>query len=114
MIVLPSGGRPNSYVTREAQEQERLVARIRNDPNFREWMLGQMIHFGAIPRPVTTLREALWRILAAGGSRVAVALGLNPLTISDFLRFRRRGGEVNFSRRVRGLPPLPPRREVRR
>ena len=58
VIVLPSGGRPDSYVTREAREQEQLVACIRHDPNFREWMFSQMIHFSAIPRPVTTLREA--------------------------------------------------------
>jgi hypothetical protein len=105
-VTLPASGRPQSYVLRDATEQERLVARIRSDPRAREWVLSQMVHRSAMPQPLTTLRDAVTRALAAAGARLAVAVGLNPLAIAHFLRYRRRAGQVNMSRRVRGLPPL--------
>jgi hypothetical protein len=106
VITVPASGRPQIYVTRDASDQEGLVARIRDDPAAREWVLGQLVHTGAMPRPIVTLRAAFGRFLSAAASRLAVTVGLNPLAIAHFLRYRRRGGLVNMSRRLRGLPPL--------
>jgi hypothetical protein len=106
VITVPASGRPLSYVTREASDQQRLVEQIRSDPRFRERVLTGMVHASAMPQPMVTVRAAVGRWLAAGGARVATAMGLNPLTIAHTIRYRRRGGHVDVSRRVRGLPPL--------
>ncbi len=104
VVAIPATIRDRVYPRRELAEHEALVARMQDEPDFRERELSALA-FRAVAeqfafRPTVTLavRNAIRRRL--------VGLGLRPMAVRHFLKYGRRGAMFNDLRRRRGLPPI--------
>jgi hypothetical protein len=104
VIVIPAALRPGVYAKRETWEHEALVARIRDEPDFRERELSALaVRYAAgqlafCPTVTLAARNAIRRGL--------VTLGLRPMAVRRFLQYGRRGAMLKDLRRLRGLPPI--------
>lgn len=103
VVTVQSGSRPGSYRETGAAENERWLARLRDDPGWRADLgaraandiLGLWEHL--------PLRSRLAQLLGAGWQRLARGLGVHPMVLRHAWRFRRRGGFIRHLRKVRGL-----------
>jgi glycosyltransferase involved in cell wall biosynthesis len=104
VVMLPSAWRAQSYARRDFQEHEALVARMRDEPDFRERELSALaLHYAAAQFRIgsallLTTRNSVRRGLAA--------LGLRPIAVRRFLQYGRKGAMLNDLRQRRGLPPI--------
>jgi glycosyltransferase involved in cell wall biosynthesis len=104
VILVPSGSRDRVYARREAQEHEAILARMREEPDFRERELSVLaVHHAANQfRIGATLKFAARNVLL----QRSIALGLRPMAVRRFLEYGRKGAYLNDLRRRRGLPPI--------
>ena len=103
-IVLPAAYRPGVYARRDSAEHEALVARMRDEPDFRERELSAIaVRLGAAQHEVaSSVALAVKNGIRQGLS----ALGLRPMAVRRFLQYGRKGRFVNDLRRQRGLPTI--------
>jgi glycosyltransferase involved in cell wall biosynthesis len=100
-IVLPAGYRPGVYERRDSWEHEALVARMRDEPDFREQELSALAfrlgaaQYDCVPSVTLAIRNGIRQGLSA--------LGLRPMAVRRFLQYGRKGRFVNDLRRLRGL-----------
>jgi hypothetical protein len=104
VIVIPASLRVGSYANRDSWEHEAFVARMRDEPDFRERELSVLAlrygtaQFSYVQTLALVTRNAFRQGLAA--------LGLRPMAVRRFLQHGRKGGVLNHVRRQRGLPPI--------
>lgn len=104
VVVIPASFRTGSYASRESWEHEAFVARMREEPDFRERELSVLaLRYGAaqfsyVPTLALVTRNAIRQGLAA--------LGFRPMAVRRFLQHGRKGGMLNHVRRRRGLPTI--------
>jgi hypothetical protein len=110
-LILPSGGRPGSYVKHDASEHAALF-RAMEAPDFREQLLTRMVLEAA--RELTRLQPAArtWRGAAARViDRLLIAARLHPDAVRNRLAGKPKGQWIAYMRAFRGLPPSPPEGE---
>jgi glycosyltransferase involved in cell wall biosynthesis len=124
VLMISSVNQPGAYRNRTDSEQRNCLERIRSEPDFRAQMAVLMAATANDSELVSGLREqpgskhslrgllgsARWRLTDALvwlGRRLALPLGLHPHAVEYFIRYRGRGGFVNWLRNRRGLDPLP-------
>lgn len=107
VIALHSGPRRNSYANRDSEENEHYATLLREDPELVARLMTQVSaqSTDASPNPYVLLKRVVRKILEIA----SLVAGEHPSTLYHMVRFRGRGGFVNWLRRNRGLPPLPPR-----
>jgi glycosyltransferase involved in cell wall biosynthesis len=106
-LMLPSGGRPGSYRTRDASQHAELFAAT-NSLEYRGHLLTRMVLDAA--RATTEQRQGpvTWNALAtAVADRLLVGAGLHPDAIRNWLRGKPKGHWIAHLRELRGLPPSP-------
>jgi hypothetical protein len=107
VVKIPSGSRELVYARRESSENEEFARRIRTEPDFRERELTLLaLRYASerhAPRPVSS---HLVRALKDLVRRSTIALGIHPYAAHNLVRFRRKGGGIDYLRRKRGLDPL--------
>jgi glycosyltransferase involved in cell wall biosynthesis len=102
-LLLPSGGRPRSYVLRDDSEHRRLWARMQ-EPDFREHLATTMV-LGLSrerDRRRMTRAERLNRLI----DRALMMARLHPDALRNRLAGRKRGWWIDNLRELRGLPRL--------
>lgn len=104
VLVLTAALRAGVYATRDVHEQERLVARMRDEVDFRERELGVLALSYATAQ--FDVGPALGVIAKNSVRRVLTAVGLRPMAVRRFLQYGRKGAMLNDLRRRRGLPPI--------
>jgi glycosyltransferase involved in cell wall biosynthesis len=102
VMVFSSGSRRNSYVSRDASEQEYFWKRLRADPGRLRLAIVDSLSRSE-PRPPAFLRR-----LSLAGLRFLARLGV-PIRERRVRRALgvRRGAYINYLRRNRGLSPIP-------
>lgn len=110
VFAIPSGERRGSYTRRDASEHRALVARMRDDPRFRERELLSIAAAHARDAQDTSVRTHLRRAAASAMHRAALAAGVSPLSVRHALKGLAKGAEIDRLRAVRGLPRLERRR----
>ena len=104
VVMIPSAFRDRAYARREVQEHETLVARLRDEPDFRERELSALaLHHAANQYRVGSTLKFTFRNVVSQG---LLGLGLRPMAVRRFLRYGRKGALLNDLRRRRGLPPI--------
>jgi glycosyltransferase involved in cell wall biosynthesis len=107
VIKIPAGVRELSYSRRVAAENELFFRRLQDEPDFRERELTLLAlrHAAeqATPRP---LHQHLVRWAKDAVRRASSSVGAPPFSVHNAVRFRRKGGGLDYLRRVRGLAPL--------
>jgi glycosyltransferase involved in cell wall biosynthesis len=134
-ISLPSGGRPGAYAKREHHENQAVFERIHRDAQYRQKVLIAIAENVSIVQAnpplwrgvVISARDFVRRSLApfrgwprekSSSSPLAMAArkrmrhwagswGVHPEAVELGLKYRRRGGFIQYLRRFRGLPPAP-------
>jgi glycosyltransferase involved in cell wall biosynthesis len=103
-VVLPAAYRPGVYARRDSWEHEALVARMRDEPDFRERELSALVfRLGAAQHDVV---PGITRALRNGVRQGLSALGFRPMAVRRCLQYGRKGALVNDLRRRRGLPTI--------
>lgn len=105
VVMFPSGRRAGSYSERQDGEQRRYLARIRDEPDFRERELtdiavGYRMHW----LDHQSVRSLLARACANALGKISLKLGIHPDVVRHLRKSRRRGGYLDMLRRTRGLP----------
>jgi glycosyltransferase involved in cell wall biosynthesis len=104
VLFLPAAARPGAYARRDSCEHEALVARMRDEPDFRERELSTIAfrlaagQHALVPSLALAMRNGIRQGLAA--------LGLRPMAVRRLLQYGRKGRFVNDLRRIRGLPTV--------
>ena len=102
VLALPSGARPDSYRNRDDAEQRALLARMRDDPGFREELLAQV----ALSASAELFRpQPAGHAAQAAKDAVVAARGSRWIPAKNAVKYRKRGGLIDDLRRIRGLPP---------
>lgn len=108
-LAFPSGNRRNVYARRDATEIAHWYGRIRDEPNFREKVLTQLVL--TLGRHDDRLGRSLWRTarewLRSTWCHFLARRGIEPQALAHALRFRRKGGWKGRLDAQRGLPPSP-------
>ena len=107
VIAIPSGHRPGSYSERQDFEHERIVGRMRDEPDFLERELTTLALSHALVDPRTGVSSAIRMYAARAARNIArlalAACGLSPQGVRLGFRFRR-GAVIDSFRHTRGLP----------
>jgi glycosyltransferase involved in cell wall biosynthesis len=107
VVCFPSGRRRNSYAERQENEQQAYLERIRNEPDFRERELADMVvgyrmHWLDFQAPEDLISQAFRNVRA----KLLLKLKIHPQASANFFRFFRKGAYLDMLRQIRGLPPL--------
>ncbi len=106
-LAFPSGNRPGAYVRRDPTEIAHWYGRIRDEPDFREKVLIQLVL--ALGRRDDRLGRSLWHVIRewsrGAWCHFLARPGIEPQAVAHFLRFRRKGGWIDQLYAYRGLPP---------
>jgi glycosyltransferase involved in cell wall biosynthesis len=110
VIVIASGGRPQSYSRREEQEHRQYFEALREDPRFLEKELTSMLVFASAGHFETSATFAVWPFVTRAAKNSARAflhlLGISAWNLAHLARYPRRGSYINHLRRIRGLASL--------
>lgn len=110
VLALPSAARSRSYSDRPDAEHAHYAELLRTDPDLVPRLLAQVAVDAIAERNGATVTAMLARALRIAARRVLLAFGVHPHLPQYLLRFRRKGGIIEWARKTRGLPPLPKRR----
>jgi hypothetical protein len=106
VLAIQSGGRLDSYVTDQSDEQGRWACRMLENPRLFEELLTDI----SARQAEEQNRPAVWPHLRRAARKVAVkaafAVGGHPTALRNAMLYWRRGGFLDSLRRTRGLPPL--------
>lgn len=105
VILVPAASRPGCYAQAESPEHEWLARWMKDDPRYRERILEDAGLSEARERVATVSRpplRAFRRLLLRPFHALLMALGVHPLSLSNALRYGRRGGAVRAHRRRTG------------
>jgi glycosyltransferase involved in cell wall biosynthesis len=94
-VAFSSGKRKGCYARREEHEQRVYLERMAREPDLRQQELTRLVLAKAKRKKA---RLPFWE-------RSCLRLGLNPRGVVNFLRYRRRGGVIDYLRELRGLSP---------
>jgi glycosyltransferase involved in cell wall biosynthesis len=108
-LILPSGGRPDSYVKHDAWQHATLFSAM-EAPDYRERLLTRMVLESERERARLELGARQWR----GATeylidRLLIAARLHPDAVRNRLAGKPKGHWIAHLRAFRGLPPLRPR-----
>jgi len=113
VVTLSSARAPGAYLKRDDRQHREIFERLQR-PGFREELATELAsRLSRQPsRSITSLVWWRW-ILARLFDRIAVELGQHPDGLRNNLLRRPRGWWIDHLREVRGLPPLPDRKQRR-
>lgn len=107
VIAIQSGSRPGSYAMPESPEHDACLARMQSDPRWREKELTAVALALYAENRSTRVWPHLKRALGRAAFRLAFALGFAPVKL--IAAGWPKGSQIDALRRIRGLPPIPPR-----
>jgi glycosyltransferase involved in cell wall biosynthesis len=105
VIVLPAGPRPGSYARTTSPEHDLVTRLLREDPRYRERILGE----AAVNEAMDWFRNErypqlrlLRRLLLRPFYWLLIRAGIHPLTLPNAIVYGRRGGLVRKHRTITG------------
>jgi glycosyltransferase involved in cell wall biosynthesis len=110
VIAIASGGRPQSYSSRQEEEHRQYFLGLRDDPDFLEKELTKMLVTASAGHFKTATTFAVWPFVSRAAKNAARAFlhtfGISAGDLAHLLRFPRKGSFINHLRQIRGLRPL--------
>ena len=114
VVAFGSASRPGCYANRDDHEQTRWLARMRDEPDFREHELTDLVFNLADNADTASTRELALhpprRLLAAfvhsAWRTLLLTLKIHPTAYKNWRRYRRKGGAIDRLRKNRGLDPV--------
>jgi glycosyltransferase involved in cell wall biosynthesis len=108
VILIHSGYRKDCYAKRESNENEYYYEKILNDPGLKAELLkkGIISLYTKRINESYKIRHSFNRFLVAITISLGKMVNINPVTLSAFLKYRRKGRFINELRKIRGLEPI--------
>lgn len=105
VIAIQSGCRKDSYLNREVEEHEYVFERMYS-AEFRENVLTELCYHLALRHNRVSLKEYFWFFFKKPIAFFAIRYQFSPHGLSNRIRFRKKGGVIDYLRDVRGLSKL--------
>lgn len=105
VLAIPSGWRTKAYAQRDYLANQIYFDHILNNPYLREQLLTQIAANDSAQLSSLALVPSIRRVTRNVVYGLGLRFGWSPNTITNWLRFRRKGGFLAHLRELRGLPP---------
>jgi len=106
VLLVQSGSRKNVYANRDFGENAQLYQQLATDAGLRERILMEIACTQTANEVDFSWGSVLYRVIKEIYFRTGMALGLSPLFLSDLIRMRRKGSNIDRLRKMRGLAPI--------
>lgn len=104
-VLIQSGDKKDCYKNQDFEENKSYFNSITNDVLSREKILLKALLKGEKDKTSIDIYQSFRKLLRAIFYRIFITINIAPLSVLNYIRYKKHGGLINYLRKHRGLDP---------